>query len=282
MKAAKTKYYRASCLADAVQLANSVDGIPKYIAGGQSLLPMMNLRLAMPDGVIDISEIVALRESMRVNDKLFIGAGTTHANIEDGRIEDITQGYLKHVASGIAYRSVRNKGTIGGSLAHSDPAADWPSALLALDAIAVLHSPEGTRNVPLADFQTGLMETCLGESEILKGILVPVLSSEARWSYTKFVRKTGEFAHSIGAVVIDRTQNLANAVLGGASDKPRKLLRLSALLASHSTTHEMSGKDFEALVEQDLIDATDHAQSSYEFHLHKTIICRAITEALKK
>src|SRR5690606_11548791 len=140
----------------------------------QSLLPMMNLRLAMPDTVIDISGSEELRAARHEGDSFFIGAGVTHAMIEDAKVEDVARGYLQHVARGIAYRSVRNRGTLGGSLAHPDPAADWPSALLALDAVAVIRGESGLREMPLRDFQVGLMETGLGEYDILLGVRLPV------------------------------------------------------------------------------------------------------------
>ncbi len=282
MKAASTTYHKANTLDEAVTIVKGVGGVAKYMAGGQTLLPMMNLRLAMPDAVVDISGIAALRETRHAGGKLFIGAGVTHAMIEDGKAEDPAQGYLRHVAGGIAYRSIRNKGTIGGSLVHSDPAADWPSALLALGAVAVVQGDAGSREVALADFQVGLMETCLGETEILQGVLLPVLSTQARWSYIKFCRKAREFAQSIGAVVIDPQHKLANAVLGAAADKPFVLRRVSERLAYGLSAEEAAAQPFQALVEQDLADATAHERSSYEFHLHKTIITRAVTEALKK
>lgn len=282
MKAAKTTYHKANTLEDAIRLATRLEGTSKYMAGGQSLMPMMNLRLAMPEAVIDISGIVALRETKAVDGKLFIGAGVTHAMIEDGKAEDPVQGYLRNVAGSIAYRSVRNKGTIGGTLAHADPSGDWPTAILALGGIAVIYGVEGVRNVPISDFQLGLMETCLGETDILQGVLLPQLSAGARWGYTKFCHKVGEFAHSIGAVVLDPGLGLANAVLGAAGDKPVVLPAVSSQLAAGMSLNDLSGNEFETLVERDLADVTDHERSSYEFHLHKTIITRSVTQALKK
>ncbi|HEX2197294.1 MAG TPA: FAD binding domain-containing protein, partial [Burkholderiales bacterium] len=200
MKAAPLTYHRAASIALAIELGVRFDGRAKLMAGGQSLMPMMNLRMALAEQVIDIGGIAALRDCRSLDDKYFLGAGVTHAMVEDGRVEDPTRGYLRQVAAGIAYRSVRNRGTVGGSLAHADPAADWPAALRALDAVAVIEGPEGERQVPLAEFQRGLMETALGGAEVLKGVLLPRLSAKARWSYKKFCRKAGEFAHSIAAV----------------------------------------------------------------------------------
>jgi aerobic carbon-monoxide dehydrogenase medium subunit len=255
-------YHRAASIAQAIELGSRFDGTAKLMAGGQSLMPMMNLRMTLAEQVIDISGIAALRESHPVEDRYFVGAGVTHAMIEDGRVEDPTRGYLRHVAGGIAYRSVRNRGTIGGSLAHADPAADWPTALRVLDAVAVIEGPQGERQVPLAEFQRGLMETCLGPAEVLKGVLVPRLSPAARWSYRKFCRKVGEFAHSIAAVVIDPKLGISNVVVGAIGGKPLVLPMKEDLLREKLAT---------------AVDPT-----SYEFQLHRTIVARAIADATTK
>lgn len=282
MKAAPIQYSRAENPEQAAALSRQSEGMSKYLAGGQSLMPMMNLRLAMADQVIDISGIPALRESRHEQGAFFIGAAVTHAMVEDGKVEDVARGYLRHVAQGIAYRSVRNRGTMGGSLAHADPAADWPTALRALDAVAVIGADGQEREMPLAAFQQGLMETGLREHEILLGVRIPVLTSRARWSYQKFCRKVGEFAHSIGAVVIDPEHGIANAVLGAAADTPVKLPEVSAMLARGMGPDEARGEAFARIVEQDLAQAIIHDPSSYDFHLHRTMITRAILEALKK
>jgi carbon-monoxide dehydrogenase medium subunit len=261
VKAAPLTYHRADSIAQAIELGRRYDGRSKLMAGGQSLMPMMNLRMSAAEQVIDISGIAALRECHAVGERYFIGAGVTHAMIEDGRIEDTTRGYLRHVAAGISYRSVRNRGTVGGSLAHADPAADWPAALRALDAFAVIAGAEGEREVPLAEFQRGLMETCLETGEVLKGVLVPRLSPKARWSYKKFCRKVGEFAHSIAAVVIDPSLGIANVVVGAVGGKP---VRLAVNKAN---------------VDEELAASTGLEPSSYEFQLHRTMVLRALAEA---
>jgi carbon-monoxide dehydrogenase medium subunit len=267
VKAAPLTYHRAETIAHAIELASRYDGAAKLMAGGQSLMPMMNLRMSVAEQVIDISGIAALRDCHPVKDKFFLGAGVTHAMIEDGRVEDPTRGYLRQVAGGIAYRSIRNRGTIGGSLAHADPAADWPAALRALDAIAVIEGPDGERQVPLAEFQRGLMETSLGAGDVLKGVLVPRLSPGARWSYRKFCRKVGEFAHSIAAVVIDPALGMSNVVVGAVGGKPVRLAKVSAK---------------KEVVGEDLAASTGLDPASYEFQLHRTIVMRAVAEALGK
>ena len=259
MKAAALSYHRATSVAQAIELAARHDGTAKLMSGGQSLMPMMNLRMAFAEHVIDLSGIEELRQCREAQGRFFLGAGVTHAMLEDGRVEDPTRGYLRYVAAGIAYRSVRNRGTLGGSLAHADPAADWPTALLALNAVAVVQGVQGERQIPLADFQRGLMETALGPAEVLKGVLVPRLSARARWAYRKFTRKVGEFAHSIAAVVIDPSLPMENVVVGAIGDKP---LRLQL-----------------PFDEKQLAAVLDPA--SYEFQLHRTIVARAIADAKK-
>ena len=266
MKAAPFSYHRAASIEQALELATRFDGNAKLMAGGQSLMPMMNLRMSLAEHVVDISGVAALRECRAVSDRFFIGAGVTHAMIEDARVEDPTRGYLRHVAGGIAFRSVRNRGTIGGSLAHADPAADWPAALRALDAVAVIEGLDGERQVPLAQFQRGLMETSLGPAEVLKGVLVPRLSAGARWSYRKFCRKVGEFAHSIAAVVIDPALGLANVVVGAVGGKP---VRLGVPRNEEALREELAAK-------------TGIDPSSYEFQLHRTLVMRALAEATGK
>jgi aerobic carbon-monoxide dehydrogenase medium subunit len=270
MKAAPLTYHRAGSIAQAIELGTRYDGTAKLMAGGQSLMPMMNLRMSFAEHVIDISGVDALRECRPAGERFFIGAGVTHAMLEDGRVDDPTRGYLRHVAGGIAYRSVRNRGTIGGSLAHADPAADWPAALLALDAIGVIDGPQGEREVPLAQFQRGLMETALGIGEILKGVLVPRLSDRARWSYRKFTRKVGEFAHSIAAVVHDPALGMANVVVGAIGGKPVRLVKTSARLAQAQPANDESLRQDLAMMEA----------SSYEFQLHRTIVTRAIADVV--
>src|SRR5882757_246857 len=139
MKPAPFGYERPRDLPAALAVLGEAEGAAKIIAGGQSLGPMLNLRLVEPDLIVDISGLAELKQAERRGDELVLGACVTHADIEDGRIPDVTRG----VAGNIAYRAVRNRGTVGGSLSHADPAADWVSALSALGATLTLRSREG-------------------------------------------------------------------------------------------------------------------------------------------
>lgn len=181
----------------------------KPMAGGQSLGPMLNLRLVRPARVVDIKRLPGLRGFTESETHLTLGAATTHAEIEDGRVPDVTNGFMRHVAGGIAYRAVRNRGTLGGSLAHADPAADWPSVMAALGAtILTGHG----RRIPADGFLRAPFTTALEPGEIITAVEIPRLKPNARWGYCKINRKIGEFAKAIG--IATPTRLLAGAVEG--------------------------------------------------------------------
>jgi aerobic carbon-monoxide dehydrogenase medium subunit len=220
MKPVAFDYVRPITLADATRLLGQEHGSAKALAGGQSLGPMLNLRLAQPDLLVDITSIEELSAVVDRPDHIEIGACVTHADIEDGRISDHTNGLLRQVAGRIAYRAVRNRGTVGGSIAHADPAADWISALALIDARAVVWGSQGGRSVPVADLMVSSFTTVLQVDELIQSIHVPKLSSSARWGFYKFSQKAGEFAHVIGGVVFDPERNLFRAVIGAIETSP--------------------------------------------------------------
>jgi carbon-monoxide dehydrogenase medium subunit len=190
------------------------------IAGGQSLGAMLNFRVARPDRLIAIDRVAALRCIVEDRDSVTIGAAVTHGEIEDGAVPDIGQAVLPNVAAGIAYRAVRNRGTIGGSLCHGDPAADWPTALTALDAVVLTAGPGGERRIPINDFITGAFRTSLQPGELLQAVRIPRLSPRARWVYRKLCRKPGEFAHVMIALLIDPDRGRRRLVMGALAGPP--------------------------------------------------------------
>ena len=161
MKSAPFDYVRPKTVAEASALL-AQDGITTAaIAGGQSLIPMLNLRAAQADLLVDLSRLDELKAVSETPQSLQIGALTTHAAIEDGKIPDRFDGLMRRVAGTISYRAVRNHGTIGGSVALADPAADWPGCLIALGATVRIAGRNGTRQQPVADFVQGLYATSL-------------------------------------------------------------------------------------------------------------------------
>ena len=220
MKPVAFDYVRPSTLADAIAFLKRADLSVKLLAGGQSLGPMLNLRLAQPDLLVDITAVPDLLRVETEDDGLLIGACVTHADIEDGRVPDPTDGALPAVARAIAYRAVRNRGTIGGSLVHADPAADWITALAALGADAVVRGPAGQRRLPVEQFMASAFEAALEPDELLEAIRVPRLSPRRRWGFYKFCRKAGEFAHAIGAVLYDPERAVCRVVIGATESTP--------------------------------------------------------------
>jgi carbon-monoxide dehydrogenase medium subunit len=232
MKPAKFEYEDATTVEEAVQLLGQSDGFAKVLAGGQSLGPMMNLRLAQPDLLVDVRRIEELGNVEQRNGGLYVGAGVIHSAIEDGGLPDTTNGFLPFVAGQIAYRAVRNRGTIGGSVAHADPAGDWPTALLVLGAKVEIAGSAGRRSIALEDFQVGAFTVALEPEEVVCGIEIPALSAGARWGHYKVCRKPGEFADSIGTVVVDAERGFARAVLGATDGAPLMLPAVAERLAA--------------------------------------------------
>ena len=214
MKAAAVEYVRPKSLAEAVSLLSQGNGEARVIAGGQSLLPMMNLRIAAPGLLIDIARLPELAGFVEDADAVTIGAAVTHAAIEDRRVPDPSDGLMPRAAAGLAYRAIRNLGTIGGSLALADPAAEWPAVLSALDAELRLRGPNGARSVGCAEFATGIFETGLAADEIIETVRIRKLSAGARWGYVKLSRKSGEFAHALAVALCDPGRGYARVVLG--------------------------------------------------------------------
>jgi carbon-monoxide dehydrogenase medium subunit len=228
VKAASFEYVRPRDLAEAVSALRGAPGA-KLLAGGQSLGPMLNLRLARPRLLVDIARLEALRRIEDEGDYWRIGGAVTHAAIEDAPA--LRGSPLATVAAGIAYRAVRNRGTIGGSLAHADPAADWPLALAALDAAVLLRGPGGERRVPADAFMQAAFTTALAEDEIVEAVLVAKPSPVARFGYFKFCRKTGEFPEASAAVLLDPARRVARLFIGALAGAPQPLTELARALA---------------------------------------------------
>jgi carbon-monoxide dehydrogenase medium subunit len=220
MKPVAFDLIRQSTVDEALKAARDAQGAGKFLAGGQSIGPMLNLRLVQPRLLIDIAGIEELVRVDEKPDSLTLGACITTSNIEDRRIPTESLSMLPHVASGIAYRAVRNRGTIGGSVCHSDPAADWISTLCTLDADCVLAGNNGKRNLRLAEFCQGAFQTALDTDEMLVALTIPKVSKQARWGYSKLCRKVGEFAMAIGGILIDPERDVFRLVVGATNGRP--------------------------------------------------------------
>ncbi|MFG1347713.1 FAD binding domain-containing protein [Xanthobacter autotrophicus DSM 431] len=276
MKPAPFRIERPRTVAEAVALLASAGDGAKVMAGGQSLGPMLNLRLASPALVVDVSGIAELKTASDDEGHVTYGALVTHADVEDGRVPDVGTHILRRVAGGIAYRAVRNRGTMGGSLSHADPAADWVNALSVLAAEVEVAGPSGRRCLPLADFLTGALSTALGAGEILVAIRVPKVPAAARFGYVKHCRKVGEFAHAIGAVLADPAAGTVRAVMGAIDAPPLVMADARPLFGGAIDT--AFANRFDAGVADAALRAAGIADA-VDRHIHVEVLSRAALQA---
>lgn len=192
----------------------------RAMGGGQSLGPMLNFRVARPARIVALHGLVECQGVEDAGDALTLGASTPHAAIEDGRTPDLPGGILSRIAANIAYRAVRTRGTMGGSLCHADPGADWLCTLGALGALVLTWTPRGGRMVPLSGFVTGAFRTVLQPGEIVQAIRIPRPGADFGWGYVKACRKPGEFAHAMCAVLLDPTHGVRRMVIGATGGPP--------------------------------------------------------------
>jgi carbon-monoxide dehydrogenase medium subunit len=262
MKAPSFDYVRPASLDEALTLCAEGGDDAKFLAGGQSLGPLLNLRLARPSLLIDVRRLPELAGWRDEGDTLCIGAGLTHAAIEDGALPGAVGRFLAAVAHGIAYRAVRNRGTVGGSLAHADPAADWVSTFALLDAQLEVRSARGVRIVAADALVDGPLSTALRADELIMAIRVAKGSSDARRSYRKFNRKPGEFAEAIGGFCADPASGVCRAVIGATGGPPVVIADANALLDSD-----------DACVAA--VDAAGFEPGSFEQQVHAVMLRRA-------
>lgn len=275
MKAPAVDYVRPRNLAEAVDRLVAAKGEARVIAGGQSLVALMNLRLASPGLLIDIARLPELTGAKDETDAVTLGACVTHAAIEDGRVPDASRGLMPRVAATLSHRAIRNRGTIGGSLALAGPAADWPMVLAALDAEAAACGPSGRRVMKCSDFVTGPYETQLAPDEILESVRIPKLSTEAFWGYEKLIRPSASFADALAVAVVDRGRGFARVVLGGANGGPLVLDGASQLAS------EGGRGDLRSTVTADLDRAADRQLDEFQRNLLTVAAMRAMRQALQ-
>jgi carbon-monoxide dehydrogenase medium subunit len=275
MKAPDFDYVRPSNVAEAADLLSRGGAEARLIAGGQSLLAMMNLRLASPALLIDIARLPELAAVTEDAETVTLGACVTHAAIEDAGVPDPSRGLMPRVASSLAYRAIRTRGTIGGSLALADPAAEWPAVLAALDAEAMLYGPSGRRSLKCTAFATGVFETELAAYEIIEGVRIPKLSPDARWGYVKLCRKSGEFASALAVAVTDRGRGFSRAVLGAANGAPLVLDDTSRL------DFDSGRGGLHSAIATDLDRAADRHFDEFQRNLHMVAAMRAVQQVMQ-
>ena len=261
-------YKRAGSAEEACDLAVEYGEDAKYLAGGHSLLPLMKLRLAAPEVIIDLG---ALRDLSYITDQGYhvaIGALTRHHDIEHSDLLASQIPLLAHAAGQVGDPQIRHRGTIGGSVAHADPASDLPAVLMALDATVVARGADGEREIPIGEFFQGLFETALEPGELLTEIRVPKPASVG-WSFQKFTQRAIDWA-IVGCAVQDGRVALVN--MGGT---PLRAAAVESALASGASPADAAARAAEGTSAVDDIRAT----KAYREHLARVLVSRALTEA---
>lgn len=280
MKPAPFTYLRPSSVDDAVGLLAEHGDEAKVLAGGQSLMPLLNMRLAVPSVLVDVSSVPQLRGTSFGSGVTRYGACVVHSEIEDGVVPDRSAGLMRAAAAGIGYRAIRNRGTLGGSLAHSDASAEWPVVMAALGAEVAVRSVRGERSVSCTEFVRGYFTSALDDDELIVGIDVPESSPSTRWGLYKAARKPGEFADSLAVVVVDLDEagqiSEARVWLGAARDVPIQLSTVEAAVRGRRPD-DVAAAGIGVLVSEQLGGSTD-PQSRYAVHLHGVSVGRAFAQ----
>ncbi len=266
----QTTYHRATSVSEAVQLLAGNEGA-KVLAGGHSLIPMMKLRLASPSVLVDIGRIEEMKGISADGAGLSIGALTTQAEIASSDLVKERASALAEAAGVVGDPAVRNRGTIGGNVSHSDPASDLPTVLTALGATYNITGPGGQRSVAAADFSTGLLETALAEDEILTGVSIPATPSGSGSAYVKFPHPASRYA-VVGAAAIVTVQDgrcaSASVVVGGVEATPTRASSVESALAHADLNDEALGAaaaavagDFQGDAMSDIFASVEYRQA---------------------
>ena len=286
MYAPNFDYYRASSVADARRLLAAHPGA-KLIAGGHSLIPLLKLRLAAPSALIDIGRIADLKQVKSDDGGVAIGALTTHAEIAASSLVRAACPVLAEAAARIGDPAVRNRGTIGGSLAHADPGADLPTVLTALDARVVVEGAGAARTIPVDGFFQGLMTTALDAGDVLTAIWVPALGSGRGAAYEKFPHPASRYA-VIGAAALIETRAgscvRARVAVGGLVPKPTRLRSVESALEGKTLSADTVAKavagaanDLDGEIIGDIF-----ASAEYRRAVVPTYVQRAVAAAVER
>jgi carbon-monoxide dehydrogenase medium subunit len=285
MYPAAFEYHAPGSVQEALGLLGKLDDA-KILAGGHSLVPMMKLRLAQPKHVIDLRKVPGLSGIKEEGATIAIGAMTTHWEVESSRVLQAKCPIVSETAKIIGDPAVRNKGTIGGSLAHADPAADMPATVIALGAELVCQGAKGRRTVKVDDWFQGLMATALGEDELLVEIRVPALAAGTGSAYMKFPHPASRFA-VVGAaavITVDKQGTCSRAGVGitGAGTRAVRARGVEAGLVGK----RLDAATIEAAAQKaaEGVDVQADLQGSVEYksHLCRVFARRAIEAAVKK
>jgi carbon-monoxide dehydrogenase medium subunit len=282
MKPAPFHYHRPATAADAVALLGELGDGAKVLAGGQSLIPMLALRLAVFDHLVDIGRVEGLSAIERRNGSVWIGAGTTDASVEHSDEVARAVPLLARATPFVGHFQIRNRGTVGGSLAHADPAGEYPAVALALDAELEALSPRGPRRIPAKEFFTGLWSTALEPDELLIGASFPVWPGRCGFAVEEVARRHGDFAIAGAAVAValgddDRVARCAIGLIGMGSTPLRAT-------AAEGAAGQVDAAEVGRLAVADLdnVPSDLHGSAAYRTRVGAVVVERALTRALEE
>lgn len=282
MKPARFEYHRASSVEAAIDLLETLGEDAKLIAGGQSLVPMMNFRLARPTALVDVTRVPGLDTIAADGAGLRIGALVTHAALERASDPAVLDGFgvLPRTARLIGHPPIRTRGTFGGSLAHADPAAEWCVLALVLDAEIVVAGPYGARTVAARDLFTGFLTTALGPSDMIVEVRFP--APAPRCSFAEHARRYGDFALVAAGVRLDLEEDVcrsARIAVGGVGSTPVRIDEAEALLGGQVPSPELH--DEAARVVASALDPISdvHAPGEHRRRLAQVLVRTALDEA---
>ena len=287
MKPAPFEYHAPDSAKEAVDLLAELGDGAKVIAGGQSLVPVLAMRLAVFDHLIDIRRIEALRGIGERGDSVWIGAGTTEAEI--GRSELIARRVplLSRATPLIGHYQIRNRGTLGGSLAHADASAEYPAVALALDATIEALSPRGQRTIPAAEFFTGIWTTALEPDELLTGVSFPSATGKQGFAVEEFARRSGDFAVAGAAVAVglDPAGRVSRSGIGLFGLGPTVLRAASAeasALGSSAGDIDPAKIGRAAVADLGSVPSDLHGTAGYRKKVGAALVARAWEKAVKE
>lgn len=281
MKAPPFAYVRARALPDVFALLHQHGDHAKILAGGQSLMPALNMRVAQPSVLIDITRLPGMAGIELKNGHVHIGALTTHAAIGTSALIRQYLPLLTDAAAHIAHPAIRNSGTFGGSLALADPAAEWPACCVALDAVIVLASGNGTRHVAARDFFQGLYATAMQTHEVLTEVVIPLPAAGTRHAFIELARRRGDYA-IVGvaalAQVDQRKIGKVRLAYLGVADKPVLAKRTSQVIDFIELSESALAQAHDALGD-DIAPAADlYHSAAAKLHLARVITTRALRQ----
>jgi len=285
MRPAEFEYHRPTTVEEAIGLLSEGDEV-RALAGGHSLLPMMKLRLATPTALVDLSRIPGLDGIERDGDVLRVGALATHASVAASSVVREACPMLAEAAAGIGDRQVRNRGTIGGSVAHADPGADYPTVLRALEATIVVQGPNGGREVAAGDCFVGIFTTALTTGELVTEVHVPVTKPGMGGAYAKHEHPASGYSVAGAAAVLTvegGSCSRARVIIGGAMPTPMRATAVEKALVGSAPTEEAIAAAVEHVAEAlDSPTGDTYASGEYRVHLAAVLAKRALTAAAER